>query len=197
MKLEAEFIAKDNLLYTVSGAPVPVNGIRLVSGEDICAAGSDSAEAQRVLDDGALHAGIPVGVTVPWTLVEPQPEQYNEEALAVLRDFLKRMEELGQHAVIVPVAEQADDEEERDRLTAASRTAVPLSALRFPSVCLARLKRSCRSSAISMSTMFSLQKKKRPPHPAQNLCVARMGLYCIECGILHCFLINVMPECLQ
>ena len=121
MKLEAEFIAKDNLLYTVSGAPVPVNGITLVSGEDICAAGSDSAEAQRVLADGALHAGIPVGVTVPWTLVEPQPEQYNEEVLAVLRDFLKRMEELGQHAVIVPVAEQADDEEERDRLTAAMR----------------------------------------------------------------------------
>lgn len=54
-------------------------------------------------------------IELPWSIVEMEPECYNEEFLAKLRDQLKNMETTKEFAIIVPVAdkkiENSEDEE--------------------------------------------------------------------------------------
>lgn len=45
-------------------------------------------------------------IDIPWTTVELEPESYNEEYLAELRDQLKNMDETGAFAVLVPVIDK-------------------------------------------------------------------------------------------
>lgn len=41
-------------------------------------------------------------ITVPWNLIEIEKESYNEEILASLRDYLKKLEENSCYAFIIP-----------------------------------------------------------------------------------------------
>ena len=54
-------------------------------------------------------------IEIPWSMVELEPELYNEDFLANLRDFLKQFEEKNQFAIIRPVVDKslnsADDVE--------------------------------------------------------------------------------------
>ena len=53
-------------------------------------------------------AEIPVtAVTVPWHSVELEPGVYNEEILAALRTYLKKLEDNGRFAFIVPKSEES------------------------------------------------------------------------------------------
>ena len=45
-------------------------------------------------------------IELPWSQIELEPEHYNEELLAKLREDLKNMEETGTFAIIVPVTDR-------------------------------------------------------------------------------------------
>ena len=53
-------------------------------------------------------------ITIPWSTVEIEDGIYNEEFLAVLRDQLKKMEDTGQFAVLVPVADKPLENPEQE-----------------------------------------------------------------------------------
>lgn len=53
-------------------------------------------------------------INLPWSQLELEPEHYNEELLAKLREDLKAMEESGKFAIIVPVADRTVAEPEND-----------------------------------------------------------------------------------
>ncbi len=92
MKIQAEFSAKNNKLYKLSdGSEVSLESV----------VNADSPfDAGTKFEQGKIHC-----VNLPWKLVEPAPESYNEEFLAGLRDFLKNLEENSTYAIIVPETE--------------------------------------------------------------------------------------------
>ena len=92
MKLEPLFEVKNNELFTVSGAKVELN---LVPVTDI--------KAPQNFDKNNIYNTI-----ISRKTVETEPECYNEEYLAQLRDFLKKLEEDGIFAVLTVVP--GDDE---------------------------------------------------------------------------------------
>ncbi len=53
-------------------------------------------------------------IDIPWSTVEMEPEAYNEEFLAQLREQLKHMEAAGLFAVLVPIADKALDNPEAE-----------------------------------------------------------------------------------
>lgn len=106
MKLEPLFEVKQNELFTVQGTKVELN---LKAINDI--------KTEIPSDKNFIY-----NIVIERTAVETEPECYNEEYLASLRDFLKKLEEDGMFAIlnIVPgndkggilIKENAADSEE-------------------------------------------------------------------------------------
>lgn len=69
----------------------------------------------KIDDDSEVDTSTLKRIDIPWTSVELEDGIYNEEFLAQLRDQLKKMEESGLFAVLVPLAdkplETAEEEE--------------------------------------------------------------------------------------
>ena len=69
----------------------------------------------KIADNSEVDVSTLKRIDIPWSTVELEDGIYNEEFLALLRDQLKKMEETGIFAVLVPVAdkplETADQEE--------------------------------------------------------------------------------------
>ena len=105
MKLERQFEGKENKLYFIDGRAFSVED-KTVSAEDFIQHKKEPAA------DKAL------AVTVPWTLIGKDEDNYNEDFLASLRDELKALEEKNLFAVIVPVADcECTTESEKENLT--------------------------------------------------------------------------------
>lgn len=70
-------------------------------------------------------AGILTAVVCPWSKIEIGEGSYNEEILAKLRDFLKKLEDAGSFAFIVPQAQKtfADADEADSFIKAMVHTA--------------------------------------------------------------------------
>ena len=66
----------------------------------------------RIADDKETDLNAIKRIELPWSILELEPENYNEEYLAKLRDDLKDMEEKEEFAVIVPVADRTIGEPE-------------------------------------------------------------------------------------
>lgn len=69
----------------------------------------------KIADGSEVDTSTLKRIDIPWTSVELEDGIYNEEFLAQLRDQLKKMEESGLFAVLVPLAdkplETAEEEE--------------------------------------------------------------------------------------
>jgi len=67
------------------------------------------------LSDGSLVDTASLKkINIPWSTVEMEDECYNEEFLALLRDQLKKMEDAGLFAVLVPLADKPMETPEQE-----------------------------------------------------------------------------------
>ena len=66
----------------------------------------------KIEDDSLVDMSKIKKIDLPWTTVELESENYNEEFLAKLREELKAMEENGEFAIIVPVVDKKIEEDE-------------------------------------------------------------------------------------
>ena len=94
MKLEKQFLSKDNKLYLLDGTECPVLNIPVLSG-NLC-----------INEDYARSVNSFSCIELGWTQVGCDEESYNEEFLAGFRDFLKVLDEKKQFVFIVPVADK-------------------------------------------------------------------------------------------
>lgn len=91
MKFDPLFKSENNKLVKIdSGETYSTGKLHLVYGENISSA---------CMPDSVKKV---VGVLVNWSAVELEPGSYNEEFLAVLRDYLKSLESSGFFAFIIP-----------------------------------------------------------------------------------------------
>ncbi len=67
-----------------------------------------------ISDNSEVDTAILKRIDILWSTVELDEEIYNEEYLAELREQLKQMEEAGQFAVLVPVADKPLDTPEQE-----------------------------------------------------------------------------------
>lgn len=103
MKFEPLVKVVENKLVKLS------DGLEL-STENLNIVSVDGVESAEVPTSGSLTA-----VVCPWSKIEIGEGSYNEELLAKLRDFLKKLEEGGLFAFIVPQAQKAfSDADEAD-----------------------------------------------------------------------------------
>ena len=70
----------------------------------------------KLSDNSEVDTSTLKRIDIPWSTVELEPEAYNEEYLANLRDQLKAMEEAGTFAVLVPVADKPLETPEQEEL---------------------------------------------------------------------------------
>ena len=70
----------------------------------------------KLSDNSEVDTSTLKRIDIPWSTVEFEPEAYNEEYLANLRDQLKAMEEAGTFAVLVPVADKPLETPEQEEL---------------------------------------------------------------------------------
>ena len=68
----------------------------------------------KIADGSEVDTSTLKRIEIPWTTVEMEDEIYNEEFLALLRDQLKKMEDAGIFAVLVPLADKALDTPEQE-----------------------------------------------------------------------------------
>ena len=68
----------------------------------------------KITDGSEVDTSTLKRIEIPWTTVEMEDEIYNEEFLALLRDQLKKMEDAGIFAVLVPLADKALDTPEQE-----------------------------------------------------------------------------------
>ena len=74
----------------------------------------------KIADGSEVDTSTLKKINIPWTTVEMEDGIYNEEFLALLRDQLKKMEEAGQFAVLVPAADKPlETPEQEEAFTAA------------------------------------------------------------------------------
>ena len=103
MKIESKFSVENNKLYRiadkteVSLASPMQTSVAMICGKEL----ESGAKMKMISELTATHDKV-LCVHVPWLLVEAEPEIYNEELLASLRDFLKEIEKSGLYAIIVP-----------------------------------------------------------------------------------------------
>ncbi len=60
----------------------------------------------KIADGSEVDTSTLKRINIPWSTVEMDEDIYNEEFLALLRDQLKKMEDAGLFAVLVPVADK-------------------------------------------------------------------------------------------
>ena len=70
----------------------------------------------KISDSSQVDTSTLKRVEIPWSTVEIEDEVYNEEFLALLRDQLKKMEDAGIFAVLVPVIDKPLDNPEQTEL---------------------------------------------------------------------------------
>ena len=70
----------------------------------------------KISDNSEVDISTLKRIDIPWSTVELEPEAYNEEYLAQLRDQLKALEEAGLFAVLVPVADKPLETPEQEEL---------------------------------------------------------------------------------
>ena len=70
----------------------------------------------KISDNSEVEISTLKRIDIPWSTVELEPEAYNEEYLAQLRDQLKALEEAGLYAVLVPVADKPLETPEQEEL---------------------------------------------------------------------------------
>lgn len=91
MKFDPLFKSENNKLVKIEGNAVfNTEKLHLIYGENISSAELPSESSELV------------GIQVKWSAVELQPGVYNEEFLAVMRDYLKLLEKYGRFAFIIP-----------------------------------------------------------------------------------------------
>ena len=74
----------------------------------------------KIEDDSLVNLDSLKKVELKWSELELEPESYNEELLANLRNDLKSMEETGEFAIIVPVIDKdVKDYEDQEAIIAA------------------------------------------------------------------------------
>ena len=66
----------------------------------------------KIDDDSLVDMSTIKRIELPWTTVELESENYNEEYLAKLREELKAMEDDGTFAIIVPIVDKPIEEDE-------------------------------------------------------------------------------------
>ncbi|NLC93985.1 MAG: hypothetical protein GX677_11165 [Treponema sp.] len=92
MKLESVFyIQKNKLIKKANDEIVNLENINSYSFDEI---------SKNITGDNFLI------INLPWSQVELEDEVYNEELLALLRDTLKKMEEVNHFAIILPVIDK-------------------------------------------------------------------------------------------
>ena len=91
MKLTAQFVAKENKLFTLDGKEY-VSAIKTLSAKSLIA-----ENALPELSEGELLC-----LSLSWADVGKDEDSYDEAFLASLRDFLKALEEKKQFAFIKP-----------------------------------------------------------------------------------------------
>ena len=70
----------------------------------------------KISDNSEVDISTLKRIDIPWSTVELEPEAYNEEYLAQLRDQLKALEKAGLFAVLVPVADKPLETPEQEEL---------------------------------------------------------------------------------
>ena len=70
----------------------------------------------KLSDNSEVDTSTLKRIDIPWSTVELEPEAYNEEYLAGLRDQLKALEDAGTFAVLVPVVDKALETPEQEEL---------------------------------------------------------------------------------
>ena len=112
MKLQAQFVAKENSLYTLEGSPVQFNTEKIFSARECITNGIDFIDGTSPL----------AFISVSWDDVGRDEENYDEAFLASFRDFLKLMEEKKSFCVIVPVCEgETLSETQKESFTASMK----------------------------------------------------------------------------
>ena len=110
MKLEKQFVSKDNSLYTLDGSECSMQNIPVLNASS-CA---DVENAGNVSSFSCIE--------LPWTLVGCDEDSYNEEFLAGFRDFLKVLEERRLYVFIIPSADRMpSSQEEKDAFVASMK----------------------------------------------------------------------------
>lgn len=106
MKLEAEYISKENKLYTIEEKEVSLANAIFVDGKCVLDSAKMQSEAKKIIDSESKIALC----NIDWKDVEPETDAYSESFLASLRDFLKLLEESNAHCVIVPSSKDLSKE---------------------------------------------------------------------------------------
>ncbi len=107
MKLEKQFLSKNNMLYALDGTECSVMNSPVLKGTECCS------------EKAAQNAGFFSCIELCWTQVGCNEESYNEEFLAGFRDYLKILDEKKCFAFIVPVADKLPaSEDEKDAFVA-------------------------------------------------------------------------------
>lgn len=111
MKLQALFKIKENQLETLEGKPFPIEN-------------AISIEASSCIGDKniTIKEGDLFFIDTPWSSIGKDESSYNEEFLAKLRDFLKKLEELKAFAFIDPKADSpVASQDEKEAYTASCK----------------------------------------------------------------------------
>ena len=108
MKLEKQFLSKDNKLYFLDGTECSVQNIPVLGG-NLC-----------ITEEYARSVNSFSCIELNWTQVGCDEESYNEEFLASFRDFLKVLEEKKQYVFLIPVADKLPSSEEEKEAFVAS-----------------------------------------------------------------------------
>lgn len=70
----------------------------------------------KIADGSEVNTSTLKRIDIPWSTVELEPEAYNEEYLAGLREQLKAMESAGSFAVLVPLVDKPLETPEQEEL---------------------------------------------------------------------------------
>ncbi|MFA6857269.1 MAG: hypothetical protein WCR31_08680 [Treponema sp.] len=100
MKLEAQFENKNGKLFSIkTGNEIDTGNLVRVNAALIEVPELAAAEFAKNHSD---HDTVLLGICINWKEIEISNGVYNEEFLAVLRGFLKKIEMQGMYAVIIP-----------------------------------------------------------------------------------------------
>lgn len=81
--------------------------VKLSDGSEISAENLNIVQIYGVESALIPAAGSLTAVVCPWSKIEIEDGNYNEESLAKLRDFLKKLEDAGAFAFVVPQAQKS------------------------------------------------------------------------------------------
>lgn len=81
--------------------------VRLSDGLPVSAENLNIVQADELEKQGVPSAEVLTALVCPWKKIEIEEGCYNEELLAKMRDFLKKLEESGSFAFVVPQAQKS------------------------------------------------------------------------------------------